>query len=276
MEHAVLMRLALVTSLWLAAGCYSAPELGSGPFRCDRDPRCPEGQACIGGVCTSHGFVHLAAASFTRGCDLGPDCPVDAQPAHTISLSPFLLQDHEVTQREYSDCVASGRCAIPLPGLYHPDAEPDLPVRGVSKDDAQTYCQSLGGRLPTEAEWERAAREHEGPYPWGTDEPTCRLANYVGCSGTVAVQSTLGGTPSGLHDLAGNVREWVHDRYAQNYYATSTEDTNPTGPDSGEDGVVRGGGFESPTAALRVWARDQVARTAAPEDVGVRCARAAD
>jgi formylglycine-generating enzyme required for sulfatase activity len=276
MEHAVLMRLALVTALWLATGCYSTPDLGSGPFRCDKDLRCPEGQSCVDGVCTAHGFVHLAAARFTRGCDLGPDCPVDAQPARTISLGAFLLQDHEVTQREYNDCASDGRCGLPLAQLYHPDTEPDLPVRGVSRDNAEAYCQFLGGRLPTEAEWERAAREHAGPYPWGTLEPSCQLANYVGCSGTVALQSTAGSTPSGLHDLAGNVREWVSDRYAPDYYATSTADTNPTGPDSGEDAVVRGGGFESPSAALRVWARDQVPRTAAPEDVGVRCARAAD
>jgi sulfatase modifying factor 1 len=89
----------------------------------------------------------------------------------------------------------------------------------------------------------------------------------------VTVQRTAGATPSGVHDLAGYVREWVSDRYAPDYYANSTEAMNPTGPDSGEDAVVRGGGFVSPTAALRVWWRDQVPRTAAPEDVGVRCAK---
>jgi formylglycine-generating enzyme required for sulfatase activity len=272
MEHAVLMRLALVTALGLTTGCYSAPEL-SGPFRCDEDPRCPDGKDCVNHVCTSRGFVYFAAASFTRGCETGPDCPVDAQPAHTISLDSFELHDHEVTQREFSDCVRSGRCTTPLAALYHPDTQPDLPVRGVSKDNAETYCQFLDGRLPTEAEWERAAREHDGPYPWGTDDPTCQLANYVGCSSTVTIRRPTGATPSGVRDLAGNVREWVHDRYAQNYYAMSTDDTNPTGPDSGEAAVVRGGGFESPATALRVWARDQLARTAVLDDVGVRCAK---
>jgi formylglycine-generating enzyme required for sulfatase activity len=190
-----------------------------------------------------------------------------------ISLSPFQLQDHEVTQREYDHCVTKGKCGPPLEPFYDPQAQPDLPVRGVSKDSAETYCHSIAGRLPTEAEWERAAREHDGPYPWGTAEPTCRLANYGACGGAVTIQSTDRGTPSGLHDLAGNVREWVSDRYAQNYYETSTVDTNPTGPDSGEVGVVRGGGFLSGSAALRVWWREQVPRTTAPEDVGVRCAR---
>lgn len=271
------MRVAPLAAVWLATACYSEPEL-SGRFRCAEDHRCPNGESCAHGVCltdddASHGFAHFAATSFMRGCDLGPDCPVDAQPARLISLGAFLLQDHEVTEREYDVCVIATLCGAPLAALFHPETEPNLPVRGLHRDDAERYCQLLGGRLPTEAEWERAAREQDGPYPWGTREPTCQLANSVGCRGTVAGQSTVGATPTGLSDLAGNVREWVYDRYAPDYYAMSSA-MDPTGPAIGENAVVRGGGFVSPTAALRVWARDQVARAAAPEDVGVRCAKA--
>lgn len=290
------MRLVLVMATWLATGCYGAPT-GSGRFRCDHDSNCPGDLACTKyGVCCSQdaahdensdncqGFVLFDEFTFTRGCD-GSSCPVDAQPSREIKITAFTLQDHEVTQSEYDVCVSMHHCDAPTAGDYEPKANPALPVGGLRRQDADSYCNFIGGRLPREAEWERVARGRgDGPYPWGNEPPTCELANYTvpgvgSCSPGGRVESTAGGTPEHINDMAGNVREWVFDSYEEAYYQTSMIFVNPAGPpDSADsaDGVIRGGGFNSGPDQLRVWSREQLPKVTALEDVGVRCARDID
>jgi hypothetical protein len=180
------MRLApLVAMLWFAPGCFSVPQ-AEGPFSCETDPRCPDGKVCSNGVCgdpaagggddggddggdAPAGYSHFGSGSFTRGCDPGPDCPDDAQPAATVSLTSFLLQSSEVTQADYATCVTAGKCVAPA-ALYHPDTEADLPVRGLTKHDAESYCDFVHARLPTEAQWESAARQNHGRLRWRAED----------------------------------------------------------------------------------------------------------
>lgn len=205
--------------------------------------------------------------------------------AHEVVLSAYAIDRTEVTVAAFDRCVAAGRCAPPP---YWAGGErfhrPELPVSLVTWDDAAAYCRFAGGRLPTEAEWERAAR---GPnrrrYPWG-DVYNPRLANH----GTVALDQhddtdgyeelapvasfPDGRTPDGIDDLAGNVAEWVADAIdepaAARYPPASDVDPVRTG---GAYRVVRGGGFRSGAAMLRGAAREfRLASTREPT-IGFRC-----
>lgn len=274
--------LALGSALLFA--CYAPPSYDDTSFACAENERCPSGFRCVDDRCVASGdaLVHFDAATFTRGCVTGADCAADAQPPRSISLRSFLLAPDEVTQRDYQRCLDAGICPAPAPGGFSPTTTPTLPVRGVTASAAAAYCGQFfeidgrHGRLPTEAEWERAAREGGGTYPWGSAAPSCALANFAGCAGKPQPAHDGGKTPSGVRDLAGNVREWVSDSYAADYYTTSSDLDNPTGPSTGTAAVVRGGSYASPPSALPVWARDSAERATAPEDVGFRCAASSD
>jgi eukaryotic-like serine/threonine-protein kinase len=210
--------------------------------------------------------VLIPAGPFQQGSTRGEE---DERPARTTSLRPFTVDRTEVTRGDYARCVTARRCKPVPASLAGPaDADARLPVTFVSWSDAQAYCRFAGGRLLTEAEWEKAARGTDGrEYPWG-DEATCDRANWGNfegegpCAGKnpghpVAVgQYPTGASPYGVQDLGGNVWEWVADKY---------ED------DAGRR-VVRGGSccsyFVGPRAANRnAWALDH--RDA---DLGFRCA----
>ena len=225
--------------------------------------------------------------------------PADEVPAHWVSLRAYFIDREEVSAVSYLLCVLSGACSEPmLSAEYGTYGAVELllhPVNGVTWVDAWRYCRWAGKRLPTEAEWERAAKGELGAlFPWGEACPASwlglpcwdpewslgtSLANchdiycrdpYPETAPTMAF--VAGASPEGLLNLAGNVREWVNDWYAPTAYASGPV-TNPQGPGEGTRKVLRGGGFLSPPRHLRTTARSHLDPAAPRPDVGFRCAR---
>lgn len=207
--------------------------------------------------------------------------------AHEVTVSDFDLDRTEVTVASYARCVAASACSPPSfpPGDARYD-RPTLPVTHVRWDDAVAYCAWVGGRLPTEAEWEHAARGHAGhTFPWGelynphlanhgtfSDDPTDARDGFVGLAPVGSFVD--GATPTGLLDMAGNAAEWVYDWYdvdEEGFGYPRAARINPTGPVFGQGHVVRGGSFRSAAWALRTAART-FSPFAASRDVGFRCA----
>ena len=213
----------------------------------------------------------------------------DAQPIHTVKISSFYIDQFEVTNAQYDECVQSGFCSSPASVSsatrteYYTDPQfANYPVIYVNWQQAQEYCDWRGGRLPTEAEWEVAARGGlEGKaYPWGNDLPTCKDragngARFAGTGCENADTAPVGSyMPNGLHlfDITGNVMEWVGDWYNEFYYASlMAEALNPSGALSGSQRVVRGGGWDSPAYMLRVAMRYRFDPEAGAPDIGFRC-----
>ncbi|HVW30331.1 MAG TPA: formylglycine-generating enzyme family protein [Polyangiaceae bacterium] len=199
-------------------------------------------------------------------------CKDDEKPLHMVSISAFSIDKTEVTQAEYTSCVKAGQCSPP--GCDWDCSMGDIPAGCVNLADAKAYCAYANGRLPTEAEWELAARgTDERIYPWGNDAPTCDLVNMDGC-GEVA-QSVgshpSGASPYGALDMAGNVVELVADYYAADYYATSPT-MDPKGPATGAHFVGRGGGYKSVAIWQRTSARDTYDTDDSAKSLGFRCA----
>ena len=166
-----------------------------------------------------------------------------------MTVSPFRIQEHEVTNAEYRRFLSQSE---PDPNHDY-EAAQDLPVVKVTWYDAMAYAAWLGGSLPTEAQWEFAARGTKGrTYPWGEQAPECDRANFKGCQPDglkpVKTRREEGKTPEGVYDLAGNVWEWCRDWFA-NY--PSSQQTDPLGPASGSARVLRGGSFYSSPDLLR-------------------------
>jgi len=186
------------------------------------------------------GMVYVPAGAFTMGSDKGNS---DERPVHTVYLDAFYIDKTEVTNAQYRKCVEAGGCDTPVKTTYYDNADyTQHPVVYVSWNDADAYCRWAGKRLPTEAEWEKAARGTDGrTYPWG-EGIDCDHAQYSKCGGgTMPVGSKpKGASPYGALDMVGNVWEWVADWYDPDYYSQSPE-RNPPGPDSGEGRVLRGG-----------------------------------
>ncbi len=218
--------------------------------------------------------VYVPGDSFVMG--QAEQEPSDHRPAHTVTLNPFWIYQAEVTNRMYQTCVELGVCTEPTQSLWFGDPEyENAPVSGVDWTQAQAYCEWMNGRLPTEAEWELAARGTEGdPYPWGEDEPTCDLLNFLDClipSVPDAVRSyPLGASEYNLADMAGNVSEWVADWYGEDYYAASPGN-NPLGPSDGEDKVVRGSSYLSPVENTEIYLRGSQNPLQSQPTIGFRC-----
>ncbi|MBI4864577.1 MAG: SUMF1/EgtB/PvdO family nonheme iron enzyme [Candidatus Riflebacteria bacterium] len=199
----------------------------------------------------------------------------DEHPKHRVYLDAFYMDKTEVTNRRYQEFVqATGHQQPGLKGEARFN-EPDQPVVGVSWDDAVAYCRWAGKELPTEAQWERAARGGlEGKrYPWGNEDPKGRACfGLDGLTGRPGPVATLSANGFGLHDMAGNAWEWCADWYAGGYYGTSPRQ-NPTGPPQGTERVVRGGAFHGPDNGLLCAARHRADPAGRYLNYGFRCLR---
>lgn len=218
-------------------------------------------------------LVYVPASEFTMGSDVNSD----EQPIHKVVLDAFWIDQTEVTNAMYAKCVVANKCEPPSGTNHYSDSKyANHPVVYVSWNDALAYCSWADRRLPTEAEWEKAARGTEArTYPWG-EGIDCDKANYNGsCVGdTAAVKSYESGkSVYDVYDMAGNVWEWVNDWYSETYYQSSPS-SNPSGPASGQYRVLRGGSWSYDEYGVRSAIRNWVD----PSDtnyylVGFRCSR---
>jgi formylglycine-generating enzyme required for sulfatase activity len=215
--------------------------------------------------------VTVPAGSYLVGC-MATDVscgPYEQKPAMMMAVAEVQIDTHEVTQGQYQACVATGHCSLPATmamaggaGAYDPVNLPNLPVGGAMQMQAAAYCSWAGKRLPSEAEWEAAARGGDARiYPWGDAAPTCAQAQFAACGrAPIAVDGDAPGTsPLGVANLAGNAAEM-----------TGTADPNVPG-----GFIAKGGSFASDGLDLRVSARLAIASATAyvPVDVGFRCAK---
>ena len=267
-------------------------------------------------------MVCVPAGVFTMGSNIGD---ADEQPPHRVALSEFLIDKQEVTFGQYMQCVQAQKCGVPryypplgqrkvigsvtsvikrLPatrkGAPRPTApqvikikvarimvDAALPVAGITWHDAKKYCAFRGKHLPTEAQWEYAARGANGNYyAWGGDPPTCERVNSAKCGkGPKATPLPGGVSPFGAFHMTGNVWEWTHDWYDAKFYATSSNAQDPTGPTNLQDPVtgrstyrhrvLRGGSWSGIPAELRTAYRYRLLPTMYANDIGVRCAKSA-
>ncbi|MBM4280901.1 MAG: formylglycine-generating enzyme family protein [Deltaproteobacteria bacterium] len=219
-------------------------------------------------------MVALDAGVLQMGWKVGEP---DEFPQHKVTLAPFLIDRTEVTLGNYRRCVEARTCKAPqVPGDGWETTE-QHPVVGVTWLDAKRYCEWVNRRLPTEAEWEMAARRgHDGAYPWGgkAGPGTANLrGGEDGFERTAPVGSfPRGATKAGVVDLAGNAAEWVFDWYDATWYGKSPEG-DPTGPEAPTgQRVVRGGSWADPNHLARGSARGALDPNVSNNAVGFRCA----
>jgi formylglycine-generating enzyme required for sulfatase activity len=218
-------------------------------------------------------MVGVPAGEFQMGTGNGYEWE---GPEHTVYLDPYYIDKLEITNAQYRECVAVGSCMKLEKRTYIDDpAYDNHPVVNVTYHWAKSYCKWAGKRLPTEAEWEKAARGTDGRmYPWG-DEIDCDQAQYKDCGGeTVPVGSyPLGASPFGALDMAGNAWEWVIDEWGEDYYQISPH-KNPQGPEvkgPQDRRVFRGGSWSESPDLLRSTYRTWYETNAQYYNLGFRC-----
>ncbi len=244
-------------------------------------------------------MVLIPAGEFIMGTD-SEGANADQKPAHQVYLDAFYIDKYEVTNAQYEEFILAGGYKkrefwtgegrdfiqkfqfdagewhkIETPMQYGENSvstEPDHPVIGVSWYEANAYATWAGKRLPTEAEWEKAARGTDGQiYPWGNEMDFSKLRYFPHVTKLQAVGSFPGGTsPHGVMDMAGSVWEWCADWYSESYYPQGSR-KNPKGPDSGKFRVLRGGGWDSIRIQLRCPYRYYEPEGRRTYNVGFRC-----
>jgi formylglycine-generating enzyme required for sulfatase activity len=223
-------------------------------------------------------MVLIPGGAFEMGTENGD---ANESPMHTVFLDAFYMDQYEVTNTRYLACVQDGICSEQsATEINNPDLA-DYPMRNISWYEARIYCKWRGGQLPTEAQWEKAARGGlDGKlYPWGDDEPVCSFLELNGAkfddggdchdTGSEPVGSYR---PNGygLYDMAGNLVEWTMDWLDEDYYLTSPAE-NPSGPERGQYKVVRGGSWHTEAPTLQVMHRYGVLPGFAYNLLGFRC-----
>jgi formylglycine-generating enzyme required for sulfatase activity len=207
----------------------------------------------------------------------------DEQYLHTVYVDGYHIDRYEVTNQQFQAFVdatgyvtdAEHKSEASTWRTAYTEDKDSHPVVWMSWNDARAYCRWAGKRLPTEAEWEKAARGTDARlWPWGNTWDADRLNSRATRLGTTTpVGSYADGASSyGVMDMAGNVWEWVNDWYSAAYYQTGN-DRNPTGPEGGEDRVLRGGGYNNGIHELRTAHRHKGGQTGYAPDHGFRCAQ---
>ncbi len=222
------------------------------------------------------GMLLIPGGEFQRGADDGLQ---DTRPMRRLYLSAFWIDQYEVTNAQYQQCVQAGVCSSPKDREAFDDpGHAQHPVINVTWLQARSYCHWTGRRLPTEAEWEKAARGTDGRrYPWGDQDGPIKkwwkaYGQEINENGTLPI-GTLSETvsPYGVLDLVGNVWEWVQDRYAEDYYAMAPSQ-NPQGPVRGSFRILRGGDWSQSPLELQVSYRGWDEMTYWGPRLGFRCA----
>ncbi|MBI3892523.1 MAG: SUMF1/EgtB/PvdO family nonheme iron enzyme [Candidatus Wallbacteria bacterium] len=225
-------------------------------------------------------LIRIPAVTFTMGTD-DPRSRPDERPAHRVWLSEYFMGKYEVTWRQFERFCLETRRAAPL---QPPWDEPELPVVMLTFADAEAYCRWAGLRLPTEAEWERAAKGTDGRrYPWGEQEPDASKANFgdpflasIERTPSAVGSNVAGASPVGALNMAGNAWEMCRDWYGADYYSEARQkeiERNPFGPATGCCRVIRGGSWGSLGERLRTTARGCQWPVALTKFLGFRAAR---
>jgi len=219
-------------------------------------------------------LVRIEGGAFVMGDD-------EFFPMREVFVNPFYIDGVEVTTARYAKFLAANGSLAPPDEWDTLDLakQGQLPVVGVSWNDAQAYCQWAGKRLPTEAEWERAARDSDQrKYPWGNEEPGAGRAVYghraesAYGGGLERVGSLEAGrSREGVYDLEGNVSEWVSDWFTETFAVDDVR--NPKGPPTGAKKVIRGSGWHEPVDRIGGSRRYQASPDNRTDDVGFRCAK---
>ncbi len=227
-------------------------------------------------------MVVIPAGDFFMGSPPG-EGRADEQPQRKVRLDAYAIDIHEVTNSRYLNFIHStGRKEPPNPYSekllsQEPDTG-DLPVVQITWYDAVDYCRWAGKRLPTEAEWEKTARgNHGSKFPWGSSGPQREWVNFErDWDGTNTLwpvgSSPQTVSPYGVHDMAGNVREWVQDWYAVDFYVRGPNN-NPHGPQNGILKVIKGGSWHSFVSDIRAASRGKGGFALKTDGIGFRCAR---
>lgn len=220
--------------------------------------------------------VYVPAGEFLMG--RGDEGSGVDSPQHAVHLDAFWIDKYEVSNAMYRTCMRADGCMGLVSDniIYDKWVYRDHPVTYITWEQAQVYCQWAGRRLPTEAEWEKAARGTDGRmYPWGNEPPNPRLANFRESLIHEAVsvhRYPLGASPYGALNMSGNAREWVADWYDLHYYL-STPYNNPQGPADGQERSLRSGSYNEDGREISITRRYRHQPYSAGLSRGFRCAQ---